>query len=122
MVSSNRLTYRGDGSTLDWCRLGPKGQLPWSLKRPRRGVLDLTLVEMPMNVHDRSRRDVLKAALAAAAAAGPIGRAVFAADPKAAAPQELIKPSDPSAIPDRFKGLKVGVASYTFNKLPLDVT
>jgi inosose dehydratase len=75
-----------------------------------------------MNLDDRSRRDLLKAAFVAAAVAGPIAAGAFAADPKGATPQELIKPSDPSAIPDRFKGLKVGVASYTFNKLPLDVT
>jgi sugar phosphate isomerase/epimerase len=71
---------------------------------------------------DRSRRDLLKFAIAAAAA-GPLASRAFAADaPKAlSASPELIKPSEPFAGPDRFKGLKVGVASYTFHALPLDV-
>jgi sugar phosphate isomerase/epimerase len=49
------------------------------------------------------------------------GRVLAADAPANKEPKDLIKPSDPFAGPDRFKGLKVGVASYTFHKLPLDV-
>ncbi len=73
---------------------------------------------------DRTRRDLLKTAFAAAAV-GPFAAAAVGQDaPKAQdAPKELLKPSDPAAAgPDRFKGLKVGVASYSFRKVPLEQT
>ncbi|QOV87790.1 sugar phosphate isomerase/epimerase family protein [Humisphaera borealis] len=65
---------------------------------------------------DRSRRDLLKSAMFAAAM--PIAGVAFAADE----PKDLLKPSNPTAGPDRFKGLKVGVASYTFRKVTLEQT
>lgn len=52
------------------------------------------------------------------AAAMPIAGVAFAADE----PKDLLKPSNPTAGPDRFKGLKVGVASYTFRKVTLEQT
>jgi inosose dehydratase len=66
----------------------------------------------------QSRRDVLKSA--ALAAAIPLaGNFARGAD----APKELIAPSSPGvSAKDPWKGLKVGVASYTFRKIPLDLT
>ena len=84
-----------------------------------------------MPTADRTRRDLLKSAFAAAAAAGPFAAAAVVAQdatrPADASeapggPAELLKPSDPAAGPDRFKGLKVGVASYSFRKVPLEQT
>lgn len=67
----------------------------------------------------QTRRDVLKSA-AAAAAIFPLAAApAMAAD----TPKELIGPAS-TATPgkDPWKGLKVGVASYSFREMPLDVT
>lgn len=64
---------------------------------------------------DQSRRHLLRS-IAFAAAALPLGGAAIAAD------GDLLKPSTPAAGPDRFKGLKVGVASYTFRKVTLEQT
>ena len=66
---------------------------------------------------DRSRRDLLKSAMLAAATLPIAGMAMAADEPK-----DLLKPSTPAAGPDRFKGLKVGVASYTFRKVSLEQT
>ena len=76
-----------------------------------------------MHTSDRTRRDLLKSALAAATV-GPFAAAAVAQDaPRTQdGPKELLKPSDPAAGPDRFKGLKVGVASYSFRKVPLEQT
>jgi inosose dehydratase len=63
----------------------------------------------------------LKSALAAAVAAGPLaGAAAAAADAPKGGPAELLEPSNPNTGPDRFKGLKVGVASYSFRKASLE--
>lgn len=67
--------------------------------------------------HDRSRRDVLKFAVSAGAGAALATRA-FAAD----APKALLQPSNPTAGMDRFKALKVGVATYSFRKISLEQT
>jgi len=66
---------------------------------------------------NHSRRDLLKFA-AVAAAAGPLaGVPVLAAEDN----KELIRnPVPVTPRPDRWKGLKIGVASYTFHQLPLD--
>src|SRR3954467_3501638 len=74
-----------------------------------------------MNPHPlsgASRRDFLGRA-AAAAAAIACARTAWAADP---APELLQSHagSAPTTQPDGFKGLKVGIASYSFRKLPLD--
>jgi len=67
----------------------------------------------------QSRRDVLKNAVLAAAAAGPfLGRAAGAEDQ----PKELVGPATAPAGRDPWQGLKVGVASYSFRKLPLEQT
>ncbi|HWE03800.1 MAG TPA: sugar phosphate isomerase/epimerase [Tepidisphaeraceae bacterium] len=67
----------------------------------------------------QSRRDLLKTAAFAAAAIPFAGNFAGGAD----APKELIAPASPVvAAKDPWKGLKVGVASYTFRKLPLDQT
>lgn len=66
----------------------------------------------------QSRRDVLSKAVLAAAALPMSAIVARAAD----APKELIIPSAPTPGADRWKGLKVGVASYSFRKLPLDQT
>lgn len=75
---------------------------------------------------DRSRRDLLKSALLAAAVAPLSASALSAADATrdgdAAKAKDLLKPSTPNAGPDRFRGLKVGCASYSFRKLPLEQT
>jgi len=70
---------------------------------------------------DRSRRDLLKSAMFAAAAV-PVAGIAIAADKPADKAGDLLKPSNPSAGPDRFKGLKVGVASYSFRKVTLEQT
>jgi inosose dehydratase len=79
-----------------------------------------------MPAADRSRRDVLMSALAAAVAGPMAGAALVAAAdapaPAKGSPKELLEPSNPTAGPDRFKGLKVGVASYSFRKVPLEQT
>ncbi|HZK79923.1 MAG TPA: sugar phosphate isomerase/epimerase [Humisphaera sp.] len=67
----------------------------------------------------QSRRDVLKTVAIAAAAFPLAGNFARGAD----APKELIAPASPGTSgKDHWKGLKVGVASYTFRKLPLDQT
>lgn len=66
----------------------------------------------------QSRRDVLKSA-AIAAASIPLSAGAL----RAAADRELLGPSVRRApLKDPWKGLKVGVASYSFRKLPLDKT
>jgi inosose dehydratase len=73
--------------------------------------------------NETTRRAMLKsaAAIAASLAAAP---AVLAADAPSGATGELIGPSTPGAgnQSDRLKGLKLGVASYSFRKIPLDAT
>jgi inosose dehydratase len=67
----------------------------------------------------RSRRDVVKAAIFASSAFSCAGLSVFGAD----APKELLGPVSASTPgKDPWKGLKVGVASYSFRKLPLEQT
>ena len=67
----------------------------------------------------QSRRDMLKMA-AFSAAAGPFAGALARG---ADAPKELIGAAPAAAPgPDRWKGLRAGVASYSFRKLPLDQT
>jgi sugar phosphate isomerase/epimerase len=67
----------------------------------------------------QSRRDVLKTAALAATAFPLAGNFANGAD----APKELVGPSSPPTPgKDPWKGLKVGVASYSFRKLPLDQT
>ncbi len=68
-------------------------------------------------LRDRSRRDLLKTAFVAAAMA-PMASFALAADE----PKDLLKASNPNTGPDRFKGLKVGVASYSFRKVTLEQT
>lgn len=65
---------------------------------------------------DPTRRNLLKSAMLAATL--PMAGMALAAD----APKDLLKPATPAAGPDRFKGLKVGVASYTFRKVTLEQT
>jgi inosose dehydratase len=66
-----------------------------------------------------SRRDVVKAAILATGAFSCAGLSAFAAD----APQELLAPVATSTPgKDPWKGLKIGVASYSFRKLPLEQT
>src|SRR6476659_9722443 len=61
----------------------------------------------------QSRRDLLKSA-ALIAAAGPLAGIALAQQ------RELLRaPAATGAKPDPWKGLKVGVASYTFHSLPL---
>ena len=62
-----------------------------------------------------SRRTLLQSAALAATVAclRPAG---------AANPPELLGPATLPSGPDRLRGLKVGVASYSFRKLPLDAT
>jgi sugar phosphate isomerase/epimerase len=65
----------------------------------------------------QTRRDYLKSAALAAAIVPFAGISVLAA------PGELITPAAPTASgKDPWKGLKVGVASYSFRKIPLDQT
>lgn len=72
-------------------------------------------------MHDTTtRRDLLKSAAAlAAVAALPAAHARAKDDP-----DELLKPTPPPttmpALPDKWRGLKVGVATYSLRKLPLD--
>jgi sugar phosphate isomerase/epimerase len=66
-------------------------------------------------MHDRSRRSLLKAAAVTSLAAFVPPAAVLAAD-------ELVKPVVPEPTPaDPWKGLKVGVATYTFREFKTDV-
>lgn len=71
-------------------------------------------------IADRSRRDLLKSAMLAAAI--PVAGVVLGADKPDEKTGDLLKPSNPVAGPDRFKGLKVGVASYSFRKVSLEQT
>ena len=72
----------------------------------------------------QSRRDVLRNAVLVAAATGPlIGQTAPAADVPKEVPKELVVPSTPAGGgKDPWQGLKVGVASYSFRKLPLEQT
>ena len=72
-----------------------------------------------MNAENSSRRDLLMSA-AAFAIAAPFAGAVLVDDPKAATP-ELIKPSDPSAVPDRFKALPREAFSVPECMTPVDL-
>src|SRR5258707_12224365 len=66
-----------------------------------------------------SRRDVVKAAVLATGAFSLGGLSAFADD----APRELLTPVTTSTPgKDPWKGLKVGVASYSFRKLPREQT
>src|SRR3954467_8010320 len=72
--------------------------------------------------NETTRRAMLKSA-AAIAASMAVGPAALAADAPAGSKGELVGPSTPGANQsDRLKGLKVGVASYSFRKVPLDAT
>src|SRR5438270_530174 len=73
--------------------------------------------------NETTRRAMLKSA-AAIAASLAVAPAALAADAPSGAKGELIGPSTPNAggHSDRLKGLKLGVASYSFRKVPLDVT
>jgi inosose dehydratase len=67
----------------------------------------------------QSRRDVLKAAALAAAAWPALSATARAATP--ASDEQLVPAGGPSAKPaDPWRGLKVGLASYSFRKLPLE--
>ncbi|MDB5291455.1 MAG: sugar phosphate isomerase/epimerase [Phycisphaerales bacterium] len=73
---------------------------------------------MNPSIH-HSRRDVVKAAVLVTGAFSLGGLPAFADD----APRELLAPVTTSTPgKDPWKGLKVGVASYSFRKLPLEQT
>jgi sugar phosphate isomerase/epimerase len=66
-----------------------------------------------------SRRDLLKTAALTAVSIPVIGATLKAAEPA----KELVSPAtNPSPGKDQLKGLKIGVASYSFRKIPLDLT
>ena len=68
----------------------------------------------------QSRREMLKTVAVAAASIPFVEVAVRGAD---APPKELLNPAGPaSPAKDSWKGLKVGVASYSFRKIPLEQT
>ena len=88
----------------------------------------------PVNPPPRfpNRRQVLRAAVGAAAVL-PFAGDLASAEPASAAAdddagarprgRELIgPPALPTTRPDPWDGLKVGVASYSFRKLPLEAT
>lgn len=71
-----------------------------------------------------TRRQALKSAAFAAAAASVVPSLAVGADPAPAKPEspDLLTPATVPSYPDRFRGLKVGCASYSFRKLPVDAT
>ncbi len=72
-----------------------------------------------MNPTPVTRRNLMKAAALFAV----VGAVPAIAGSQEGKSPELIKASaGPTTQPDRFKGLKVGVATYSFRKIPLDAT
>jgi len=69
-----------------------------------------------MNPTSSSRRDILKVAALSAAALPFAGAAAMAQNNR----ELLQNPVPTGPKKDPWKGLKIGVASYTFHKLPLE--
>src|SRR3954463_3511409 len=69
-----------------------------------------------MNSSSTSRREILKVAALSAAALPFAGGAAMAQENR----ELLQKPVPAAPGKDPWRGLKIGVASYTFHKLPLE--